>query len=986
MLTTLRKPKPTSTKEPHDTYRHDTTTTNHDLTNPANYSADICIRRMYGDGSGRDIGAGGKDVLSSAKIGRTSWRYYQASVAVGACEYYLGAGEQPGVWVGRGLAELGLEPDAEVSEQQLEAVFARGLHPVSGEALGRAWRADAVTGYDLTFSAPKSVSVLWAVGGATAQTHVAHAHRAAVLAALAYLDAHAAMSRRGTDGAEQIRSGGFAAALFDHRTSRAGDPQLHTHALVPNKLLCADGIWRTIDGHELFHHKKAAGVLYQAALRAELHSRLGVVFGTPSAHGQAEILGVPTEVMAAWSKRTAQIAAEAAPVIAEYEATLGRALTRNERAAVTKTAVLKTRDAKEPASSVSALHDRWRTEAAALGWGAEALHTAVIAATRTLAVGVTPVTQPFAVGVTAVTEPFAVDVTPSHSELAVLAAGRRRGVFSRVDVAIEIAAALPVVAETAEQVRARVEDLTDHGLRHPQAVRLGAPQVGVTPRASDARFTSREVLQVEAAVLRVAAVGQGKHVAQVPAVDPEMMAGLGPDQQAAVTKLTTGGDFVVVLTAPAGAGKTTTLGAASRVWHNAGYEVVGLAPSARAAAELAKATGGTAETLAKWLYQQARLSQLPAHEQSAWAPTARTVLVVDEASMASTFDLHTLTRIARHARAKIVLVGDPAQIGAINAPGGLITALAARGHGIELTDVHRFRHEWEAAASLRLRDGDRSVIDVYAAAGRLHSVPDPDQAATAVFAHWQRARSDGAEVMMLARTRDDVDQLNALAKIAAQAAGDSHGPQVLVGDKSFQAGDVIRTKRNNRSITLGETHVRNGDRYTILATTEAGGLLVDDLTERGSTMLPPAYVAQHVEHGWATTIDGAQGTTTDVAILLVRPGIDREHLYVGLTRGREENHAYLAPASDDDHAHPTTGDTDARHMLQAALASSGRNDAAHTLLDRANAAIRPALPVPSAPTIQTAESEEAARRRRMATQDAYDRQRKVATRGRGIGL
>ena len=261
---------------------------------------------------------GKRRVLSSAKIGRTSWRYYQASVAVGACEYYLGAGEQPGVWVGRGLPALGLEADEQVSEQELEAVFARGLHPVTGEALGRGWRADAVTGFDLTFSAPKSVSVLWALGGATAQAQVAQAHRAAVLAALAYLDAHAALSRRGTDGVEQIRTAGFAAAMFDHRTSRAGDPQLHTHALVPNKLLCADGIWRTIDGHELFHHKKAAGVLYQAALRAELHSRLGVTFGVPSAHGQAEILGVPKEVMTAWSKRTAQIAVEAAPVIADY--------------------------------------------------------------------------------------------------------------------------------------------------------------------------------------------------------------------------------------------------------------------------------------------------------------------------------------------------------------------------------------------------------------------------------------------------------------------------------------------------------------------------------------------------------------------------------------------------------------------------------------------------------------------------------------------
>ena len=182
------------------------------------------------------------------------------------------------------------------------------------------------------------------------------------------------------------RTGGFAAALFDHRTSRAGDPQLHTHALVPNKLPCADGIWRTIDGHELFHHKKAAGVLYQAALRAELHSRLGVVFDAPSAHGQAEILGVPTEVMTAWSKRTAQIAAEAAPVIADYEATLGRDLTSSERAAVTKTAVLKTRQGKEPAAVCRCCIERWSTEAAALGWDATTLHTAVTAATKSFTV------------------------------------------------------------------------------------------------------------------------------------------------------------------------------------------------------------------------------------------------------------------------------------------------------------------------------------------------------------------------------------------------------------------------------------------------------------------------------------------------------------------------------------------------------------------------------------------------------------------------
>jgi conjugative relaxase-like TrwC/TraI family protein len=161
--------------------------------------------------------------------------YYQNSVRDGACGYYLAEGEQPGVWVGRGLPRLGLQPGAQVSEAQLEAIFARAPHPVTGQPLGRAWRVDAVTGFDLTFSAPKSVSALWALGGVTAATQVSEAHRAAVTAALSYLDEHAGLSRRGTDGVQQIATKGLVAALFDHRTSRAGDPQLHTHALVPNK-------------------------------------------------------------------------------------------------------------------------------------------------------------------------------------------------------------------------------------------------------------------------------------------------------------------------------------------------------------------------------------------------------------------------------------------------------------------------------------------------------------------------------------------------------------------------------------------------------------------------------------------------------------------------------------------------------------------------------------------------------------------------------
>jgi conjugative relaxase-like TrwC/TraI family protein len=912
-------------------------------------------------GTGWVYEAGDIRVLSSAKIGVSSWRYYQNTVRDGACEYYLAEGEQPGVWVGRGLPQLGLQPGTQVSEAQLEAVFARALHPVTGQPLGRAWRVDAVTGFDLTFSAPKSVSTLWALGGVTAAQQVDAAHRAAVTAALAYLDEHAGLSRRGTDGVQQIATKGLVAALFDHRTSRAGDPQLHTHALVPNKLLSADGVWRTIDGHEMFHHKKAAGGIYQAALRAELHSRLGVVFDTPNAHGQAEILGVPADLMGAWSKRAAHIKAEAEPTISEYEATLGRDLTAGEKAAVTKTAVLKTRGAKHPTPSMADLHIRWRLEARALGWDAVTLHDHVVAAQ-----------PPFTGRGDNGPRP---DLTGELVADAVLAAGRRRAVFSRADLTVEVAARLPLsAAARADQVRVAVEQQARRGIGTDRgsavaveqqarrgvgtdrgsAVTLGPVTSGVTPRASDPRFSSTEVINAEKQILGHAQLGgcsQWINTADLTTKHPAL-ATLAPDQLDAVRGLTTGYGTVVVLTAPAGAGKTTTIGAATRIWEGHGYQVIGLAPSARAAAELGKATGGPADTLAKWLHQHRNPDPSADHQHpSQLSPpglTQRSVLIIDEASMASTLDLAVVTAAVHKAGGKLVLVGDPAQIGVINGPGGILPALTAAGHGIELTGIHRFTNDWEADASLRLRAGDKTVIDTYEKQGRLHAVTDPDQATAAVFTHWQAARAKGRDVMMLARTRDDVDQLNTLAKAAAQTSGDSHGPELHVGNKNFQAGDVIRTRRNQRSIGVGDSHVRNGDRYTILATTEGGALLVDDLTGRGATLLPPTYVTQHVEHGWASTIDTAQGATTDVAVLLVRPGIDREHLYVGLTRGRHENHAYIAPAPNDENGHPPTASNTTQQILVAALLHSSQQDAAHTVLERTRAETRsgPAIATP----------------------------------------
>jgi conjugative relaxase-like TrwC/TraI family protein len=951
-------------------------------------------------------------VLSSAKIGTSSWRYYTDGVACRTTDYYAGVGEAPGRWHGRGLERLGLSTGAVVSERELEALFARGLHPTAGTRLGRAWRNDGVTGFDLTFSAPKSVSALWALGDSATAAEAMAAHRAAVRAGLAYLDGHAALSRRGTDGVEQVGSAGLVAALFDHRSSRAGDPQLHTHALVLNKVQCSDGRWRTIDATELFHHKKSAGMIYQAALRNELHQRLGVNFREVNENGQADIFGVPDELLKLWSKRTARIDAEAGPKIAEYEKLLGRSLSPSERVGVVKTAVLKTR-ARKQHPELSALHATWTAEATRVGWTPDRLRRAVRLRTpsaragqqrRVLptdptgvkslarpsgpgwpdddrsgpraAAGVLPAPDAVLPAVTG-TEPAGMaDAGGSKAQLAAGAlhgAGTRRAVFSRADVAGQVAAHLPTSGLSAAEVVERVEQLTDVALGLDDAVTIGLQSVGVTPRASDARYATIQVLSAEARILDLAARGRRGGHGQVPlaALLPAgRTGGLDPSQRRAVLQLANGGDFLSVLTAPAGAGKTSTLGAAARAWQDAGYRVVGLAPSARAAAELATATGEAADTLAKWLHTH---HNTPADAREPAALDERTVVIVDEASMASTLDLDPLISAAARVGAKVVLVGDPAQIGVVNGPGGMLAALARAGHGIELAEIHRFSQPWEREASLALRHGTADALLAYRTAGRLHACGDGDAALDGVFAHWAEARGEGQDALMLARTRLDVDALNSRARAAALAAGQIIGPVTAAGGRDWQAGDVLRTRRNDRRLTVGDGHVRNGDRFQVLGPGPQDGLIVQDLTGRGRTVLPAAYLAEHAEYGWASTIDAAQGATAEVGIVLVRPGIDREHLYVALTRGRHGNHAYITPdpsTNDDQHGHPhqrapgavNDPQEQAVQVLQAALARTGAQDAAHTALEHAR--------TQSAHTAQQNEraAERAAARERVAEQ------------------
>jgi conjugative relaxase-like TrwC/TraI family protein len=223
-------------------------------------------------------------MMGLAKMAPNGWAYYAKEIAAGVEDYYFGHGEDPGRWMGRGADALGLS--GEVDVEGLSRLFGQCCHPVTGTALGRPYDADstAVAGYALSFSPPKSVSVLWALADEDVSAVVRAGHDAAVDAAMEFLGEHAAFCRRGHGGASQEPTRGLLAAVFVHRTSRAGDPQLHSHVLVANKVQAvSDGRWLTLDGRELYEVQKAAGMLYKACVRAELTARLGVAGWTATA-------------------------------------------------------------------------------------------------------------------------------------------------------------------------------------------------------------------------------------------------------------------------------------------------------------------------------------------------------------------------------------------------------------------------------------------------------------------------------------------------------------------------------------------------------------------------------------------------------------------------------------------------------------------------------------------------------------------------------
>jgi conjugative relaxase-like TrwC/TraI family protein len=263
-------------------------------------------------------------MLSIGKLALGQQRYYEQSVAQGQDDYYSGRGEAPGEWLGAGAEELGLR--GRVSGGQFNALLEGADPRAMGERLRAGNSEPSIAAFDLTFSAPKSVSVLFAIAPAEVSAQLVAAHEEAVRAALTYLEREAVFVRRGKGGFVFEHAGGLIAAAYRHRMSRALDPQLHTHVVAANQARGEDGRYTALHHPSLYRAARTAGYLYQSHLRAEVRDRLGLVWG-PVRKGAAELESLPADVLRVFSQRRAQIET----VIADREAELGRPLTRSER-------------------------------------------------------------------------------------------------------------------------------------------------------------------------------------------------------------------------------------------------------------------------------------------------------------------------------------------------------------------------------------------------------------------------------------------------------------------------------------------------------------------------------------------------------------------------------------------------------------------------------------------------------------------------------
>jgi conjugative relaxase-like TrwC/TraI family protein len=749
----------------------------------------------------------------------------------------------------------------------------------------------------------KSVSTLWAVADPAVAAVIERAHQAAVKGALAFIEEHALFTRTGPRGIRQVNVQGLVATAFTHRDSRAGDPDLHTHVAVANKVQTLDGRWLSIDGRVLFKANVAASETYNTALEQHLHEALGVRFaerpGTdPTKRPIREIVGVDPPLNRRWSTRRTHIEARRGELAIQFQHDHGRPPTPIEALHLAQQATLETRDAKHEPRSLAEQRTTWLNEAAAVlgGRGAVALMVRTALAPR---VETATIAGSHWVAQTADHILTVMEASRSTWQMWHVRAEAQRQI-REANVPVERASALVDLLVDEVLDRRSVALAAPHdNVEEPEVLRRVDGSSVYTVAGADL-YTSQRILDAEARLVAAAGRHGGASVDQA-AVDLallEMAANgiaLDAGQASLARQMCSSGALLQLAIAPAGAGKTTAMRALTMAWTQDGGQVLGLAPSAAAAAVLGEQTGIRTDTLAK-LTWSLRHGDLPD-----WAATVgpSTLVIIDEAGMADTLTLDAAVQFAINRGANVRLVGDDQQLAAIGA-GGVLRDIQQSHGALRLTELHRFADPAEAAASLAIREGDPSGLEFYLDHGRIH-VGDIASTTQDAFNAWVSDRAAGLDAIMVAPTRKLVAELNRQARDHCLGSHPVSREVALADGNRASVGDVIITRSNDRRLRLTATEwVKNGDRWTITAVSNNGGLTVRHTRSHRTIRLPADYVRESTGLGYASTIHAAQGVTADTMHGLATGQESRQQLYTMLSRGRAANHLYVQVVGDGD--------------------------------------------------------------------------------------
>ncbi|MHA7174859.1 MobF family relaxase [Arthrobacter monumenti] len=795
--------------------------------------------------------------------------------------------------------------------------IAKGRPPQHTEELGKFITAQTrpqqnpVAGFDLVFSPAKSVSVLWALGDEHTREAIEKAHEEAITSTIKYLEREAIATRTGTNGvAQEDVKGGIIAARFRHYDSRDGDPQLHDHLVVANKVQLASGKWLSIDSALLHRQGVAASEAYNMAVMNNVQRALGVTTTARQVRDGKrpvmEIAGIDPTLTENFSKRSVSMRQVMKELSKTYEQDHGRTPPAKARIALAQQANLATREAKKKARSLAELRTEWKKEA---------LRTAPRHTVRSLLTNAQKIAlqrrkaelkNPEAersVDIQSAAKAVVEEVSTHHAAWGahMLEAEARRWVQNHrpghivPDEVVQRITRAAIVDESIALTPASV-----HGAFQPLTRRDGS---SIYEHKGRSLYTSEALLRAED---RLIAAGRTPVIPAATGANFEAVAlahdgPLDAGQRNLALQFATSDKLLLVGTGPAGAGKTTALKMTARTVENAGGRVVALATSGGAADVLGRELGTEAHTMALFLK---RHEQGPPRNQE-FAVGPGDVIVVDEAGMAGTKSLARVLDIAENYGAAVRLIGDDKQLSAVEA-GGALRRLESEVGSVQLEDVHRFQDPKEAAASLALRTpapGEADPFGYYLDNGRITG-GSTEQMIDNLYGHWQESANAGKETVMIAHQNASVAELNARAQAHRLGTGETGGKTTVRLRDGLDAynGDIVVSRRPESRLKLngGRDQVKNNDRWMVTDVHSNGSLSVESLTHGGTIRLPADYVKQHVEIGYASTVHRAQGQTADVSLIMADASTTRENAYVGLTRGREENHMFVATEHGQD--------------------------------------------------------------------------------------